>query len=203
MCTYSQPDFYHFAEDSILLAQIASEYSQNLSAFTVVDYFAGCGVVGLEFLRRSNQVEEVHLVESSSEFHLHFLHNLDLIDEEKRKRVFWHLEDCFSPGSQLGAKQFDIILANPPFFDMESNRKAQGEDGNRQRCRSWDALARQQFCLLLKTKLTLLGRAFILLRSDQQMLHLLQQEKTLSILTRREIGKNLILEICLNIDGNQ
>ena len=50
---YSQPKFYHFSEDSIVLAKKGYEvFKKKIRGgrkdLVLVDAFSGCGVVGLE-----------------------------------------------------------------------------------------------------------------------------------------------------------
>src|SRR5690606_138525 len=80
--TYSQPEFYHFNSDSILLAKYAASEINLLkpSRIHLLDACSGSGVVGLEFLANLTHCppEEVKLtaIDILPKFRDHFWENV-------------------------------------------------------------------------------------------------------------------------------
>ena len=124
---YSQPDFYHFSESTVTLANYAAEQVQEYQNLKVLDIGAGCGVLGLEFARKHGSVKSLHWVEPQTVFH-HSLKKNDRGRDELVKGTK-HLDDFYN-------ESYDIILMNPPFYLLGSGRTP--DNKSREQCHFWD-----------------------------------------------------------------
>lgn len=198
MFDYSQPDFYHFADDSISLSSFAALKMANNAPITCgADFFAGCGVVGMEFLVRYSKPVIFDFYEQQESFYVHFMRNSKILPSEICELVSWKSGNLLSLESNM--PKYSLILANPPFYDQEKHRTSSRGGESRRLCRSWSDSERKQFLAVLASSLDSKGRAFILLRPQTAMLLLLQQSNELSIVELTAVGKSLIAEVCLNI----
>lgn len=120
---YSQPDFYHFSEDSILLAneaiiQIRDKcLSDNILG---LDLCSGCGIVGMEILRSIKSNLEFESMEIQDDFIPHFKKNIKLFNLDKRIK---YIQQDFSKASgKQYQNRYDFIVCNPPYFNPDQNR---------------------------------------------------------------------------------
>ena len=67
LADYAQPDFYHFAEDSLFLVQIVAASCGGGEPLTVLDLGAGCGILGIE-LSRKIAMRQLFFCEKQNEF---------------------------------------------------------------------------------------------------------------------------------------
>lgn len=122
---YSQPSEYRFSHDSIELAQRAAEcvrefQKRGRSSLRVLDLCAGCGVVGLEFLKETTKhgeglIEAVDFVEVQDIYRPHFTANASWVGApEKLSFRNLNYEEMLT-GDQ--AEQYDLVVSNPPYFD--------------------------------------------------------------------------------------
>jgi len=124
---YSQPDFYHFSEDSILLVKESVSFFKTKGKFkNVLDLCAGCGVIGIE-LSLSIKIDSLDFIELQEDFLVHLKQNL--LNSNIRNTNIYNLDflNC-----NLN-KKYDLILMNPPYFDSEANRL--GPNPNKNKCR--------------------------------------------------------------------
>lgn len=109
MNDYSQPDFYRFNEDSLLLIKHVQSKIQNPQS--ILDLGAGSGILGIELALNSRPMS-LTLVELQEEFKNHlelnvafFLNNAVATDISIAS-----FSDFKSP------KKFDLIVCNPPYY---------------------------------------------------------------------------------------
>ncbi len=198
MSNYSQPDFYHFSEDSILLSHFAAAKCKSLGPIARgADFFAGCGIVGLEFLQQYSVPVEFDFYEISEDFSEHFFNNQKLLPIEMRELLTWHRADLLSLAENI--PRYPLIMANPPFYDQEAHRPAVRGGESRRRCRSWSRVDRLKFISILACSLEPTGVAYILVRADTDFLSLLGQSSDLLLVSLTKLKKSLIAEVCLNI----
>lgn len=118
MDDYSQPDFYHFDEDSINLVKFMSsffEVEEDLEEVQgdVLEIGAGCGVISIE-LHKIYPIKNLTLVEQEPSFESYISKNLP---KGLKPKIFHKnfLEMNF-------LSRFDLIYFNPPFFFVEDSR---------------------------------------------------------------------------------
>lgn len=115
---YSQPNFYKFSRDSIELAIIAADLEVERVFPRVLEVFAGCGVVSMEFESRHKSVDSLTFVELQEEYRKHLEINL--------KQLTCRHEIIINHFLNFETKRkYDIIFANPPYFDPTSSRLGQ------------------------------------------------------------------------------
>ena len=121
---YQQPDFYHFAEDSIRLVQVATKFSREFyhSRFDVLDLCAGSGVCGIEFALNNQNVSKIDFVEKNEKFIPYLKTNLGIISCPHKVH---HLD------YKDHEKKYDLVLCNPPYFSSEKNRLCEDLDKRR------------------------------------------------------------------------
>ena len=112
--SFSQPDFYHFSDDSVFLVKqtIIDLKKGNHIVSTVLDVCAGSGIVGLEFLQRYEHNKlKMTFIEKQREFKKHLESNIEYFGTESSqlKVIIKNLELSDYNGNEL-------ILCNPPYF---------------------------------------------------------------------------------------
>ncbi|TNF03676.1 MAG: hypothetical protein EP326_02195 [Deltaproteobacteria bacterium] len=160
---YSQPDSYHFSEDSILLAKYVSR-NIKICAHKVLDLGAGCGVVGIEYSKiAKNPPVEITFVEKQEVFREHLDSNLKLLPEEIVSRVF--LQDV----KKLNASEFDLIISNPPYYNPQKGRLSENEIQNN--CRFTTMLSPYELCSSIFQHLNPVGEAWVLVGNSKEQNH--------------------------------
>ena len=119
---YSQPEFYHFSQDSIELAKFAAKYWADEEIDHLIDMFCGCGVVGIEFFFRHSKIQKLEFIEREKEFYESIESNLK---KSKRKMDYEIKIIDIAELDQLPSESY--ILANPPYFLEGSGRPAGNE----------------------------------------------------------------------------
>lgn len=155
---YSQPDFYHFSEDSIFLAKVAARYIQMGK---VLDLCAGAGVVGIELYQLLlKQNITIDFLEIQNEYEKHLRTNLKNYQMDQIATTY------FSDFSKHIIKEkYDYVVCNPPFYDEDKGRLP--ENNQRKICRF---IQKEDFFHLIKyieQSLRNDGIAFLLLEKDQ------------------------------------
>lgn len=167
---FYQPDFYRFNEDSIrlvdfVLSELREKFQENLS---VLDLCAGCGIIGIDFYIKATQsgisFHDMTFIEKNKKFKEFLEKNqVSLLDNKiPVQNLFTAFEDL-----KL-SKKFDLILANPPYFNESHHRKSQNPD--RMTARSYSGEFMQDFIFFIKSHLKKEGQAVFLfpnLESDK------------------------------------
>ncbi len=108
MSDYSQPVFYRFNQDSLLLVKAIVE--SELLPKKILDVGAGSGIIGIELALRM-QIPEVHFLELQKDWKPFLETNIDELIPHTRTRIFWSsVSDWSSP------QKYDLIVSNPPYY---------------------------------------------------------------------------------------
>ena len=161
MSDYLQPDFYRFNQDSLILVEWIIK--QNVAVKSILDLGAGCGVIGLE-LAKKLQAERVVLVELQNDFEEFLKKNTsDVRGSEIVMSSFseWQSEE-----------KFDLIVSNPPYYLPHAGRPSQ--DLRRGIARSF--IKDDWNVLLAVIKRNLLGKCFIVLKNDKEILRFVKTD---------------------------
>lgn len=171
---YSQPAEYHFSHDSVFLARYVFEWVQkktNLQLHSVADFCSGCGIVGLDFLihlyqNKNNLPESVDFIEVQEAYQKHFEHNVSQFQLLCPPGVRSHfLNQNYSEllTQPLFFEKYDLILCNPPYFNLGQGKLSPSEFKNR--CRFFIDSDFDQLLKSIRHSLNNQGVAFVLLRS--------------------------------------
>ena len=170
-CDYSQPDFYHFSEDSLLLALKALGLWKKMTLpanIHVLDLCAGCGIVGMEFLRQSRADLALDFVEIQKEFVAHLKQNAKaFLTRRQQKQIAFLLSSYSLLKKSAFTKKYHLILCNPPYFCRGRGRPSPSME--KQTCRTW---VKGDLAGLLKSVSNALhpdGRALLLQRHPFSM----------------------------------
>lgn len=90
----------------------------DFSELKVCDMYAGTGSLGLESISRGAQ--EVHFVEQNFNVYNNLLYNIDTLSVTESTRVF--KMSCLKFSDISDHSQYDLILADPPFFKNDIYR---------------------------------------------------------------------------------
>lgn len=162
MNDYSQPAFYHFSEDSLLLARFVKD--EQLEIHHLLDICAGSGIVGIEILRaqKTLSTRSATFIEIQKEFLSHIKKNsLTFIPSIKTQIELISLGEFHSP------KSFDCIVSNPPYFQKNHGRKK--ADARSQLCRTFEVDSLQVLLELIIKVRSPKGKAYIIGRNDSHL----------------------------------
>ncbi len=163
---YSQPSEYRFSHDSVFLARHVFERLKNLSleSYRILDLCAGCGVVGLDFLFHcENELgllpTRCDFIEIQSEYLAHFSVNAQRFSRDHIHFINSNYE-CLLSAEFF--RLYDLIICNPPYFQVTQGKLSPSEFKNR--CRFY---MDSDFATLLRgieNSLRPGGIAFVLMR---------------------------------------
>ncbi len=171
---YSQPEEYHFSHDSVFLARYVFEWVQSNSFFqfqTVADLCSGCGIVGLDFLIHlyQNKIklpDAMDFTEVQSIYQTYFEKNISqfqtLYPTDIKTRFLNQNYSEISNNSSFFEK-YDLILCNPPYFNLGQGKLSPSEFKNR--CRFYIDSDFDHLLKSIRDSLKNQGVAFVLLRS--------------------------------------
>lgn len=114
---YSQPDFYRFSEDSLHLARFVIEHLAHKKINHLIDVCAGSGVIGIEIANSLENISFLSFVEYQDDFLSHLQWNLKNI--LKKDIPYQIIPKALSKAEVQVA---DLIVANPPYFDLSKGR---------------------------------------------------------------------------------
>lgn len=123
---YSQPAFYKFNQDSILLSEFASNFFRKHNNLRVVDLFAGSGIVGIEFSLKK-KIDSIDFVEKEESFLEHLKVNIETFNVIKASIYICDVKKI------LHHDKYDLVLMNPPYYIWERSRKS--SDNKRSKCK--------------------------------------------------------------------
>ncbi len=173
---YSQPDFYHFSEDSTKLADYVFQYviKKEITNLRCADVCAGCGVVGLEFALRINEsrqdIKQIDFYELQDSFVPHLKENLSMLKTLNCKIYTKSFKDI--------TEKYDLILSNPPYFIRGTGKVSTNK--NKDCCRFFKKGEEQEFMSLFKRCLTPQGVGIFLSREDwidREIFEIVEQTK--------------------------
>lgn len=172
---YTQPDEYHFSHDSVFLARYVFEWIQknpNFQLSSAADICAGCGVIGLDLLihlknSHSQLPKAIDFIEVQDVYRSYFQSNrseaLKQIDTNLSLQFLCqNYSDLVSENAQ---NKYDLIVCNPPYFQIQQGKQSPSEFKNR--CRFYIDSDFETLLQAIWFSLTPQGAAFVLLRSLQ------------------------------------
>lgn len=127
MSDYSQPVFYRFNEDSLLLVKEIAK--SDLKLKKILDVGAGSGIIGIELALKMN-IPEVHFLELQEDWKPFLETNIHELIPETQAKIFWT-----SVSGWKSKEKYDLIVSNPPYY-LPQNGKI-SPDPVRAHCRSF------------------------------------------------------------------
>lgn len=194
---YSQPSFYRFSDDSTKLAKYVSDNFPMRANTQVLDLCAGCGVIGLEILSRSSVSLALTALEIEKDYRDFFIANSELLDCREHQVQFLCRDFSVLSGHAY-SRRFDLIVCNPPYFDMEKNRLS--SDPRKAKCRNISAGERAILIRGIENSLSLSGRCYVLARKDESLAIDLKNSEALDCRVVEQFGEVLLIKALLNID---
>jgi tRNA1Val (adenine37-N6)-methyltransferase len=182
---YSQPDDYHFCQDSVLFPKFVAEQLRGRSKigsaegaeFRALDVCAGCGVLGLELSHYLPLIENFDFLEIQSVFRPHFHENLTRAGRSAEKYRFIEanyagfldtvrFQSSADSPSTAPATRYDLIIANPPYFEAEEGHLSPSPVKNR--CRFFLDSDLKTLVQGIGHALKPGGQAFLLMKSGEK-----------------------------------
>lgn len=183
MHEYNQPDFYHFSQDSIRLAEYAFKKLKKRSSLKVLDLCCGSGVIGIEFFRKHQSVKLLDFVEKQIEFLPCIEANTKRYLGETPSNIYLESFESISL-----SYAYDLILANPPFY-LEGTARAP-LNKLKHRCHFLEKETMNIFFNVLAALKSKEGTALFLGRKDQAFINV--KLKTKAIFEELSFGKTSI-----------
>lgn len=169
---YSQPSEYQLSHDSVFLAQKVFECLSvvDLENKQALDICAGCGVVGMDFLfhRRIRGLTvpgTFDFLEVQRTYLEHFYENVIRLGPIDSKLNFLNINYNELQNNQY-AQRYDLIVCNPPYFQVNQGRLSPNQFKNRCRFYIDSDLKNLLFGIAVSLKQT--GSCYILLRDLHQ-----------------------------------
>ncbi len=192
---FSQPDFYRFSDDSVVLAKFIADEVSLSTGNRILDLCCGCGVVGLEVLARTSTPLHLDSLEIQSEFREYFDANCKKLNSSHGHDIHFIVSDYNDYSSPV---PYNLILCNPPYFNSESNRPS--PDEKRNRCRIFNSTERENLLKCIERLLGTESSCYILVRKAEGLYKLIEESIVFSHSCVREMGEVLLLKLTLNID---
>lgn len=166
MIDYSQPDEYHFSQDSILLAKIVAEKmgTQINTQTQALDLCTGCGVVGLELALLCPQLTKCDFLDIQEIFKPHFEKNLK-ITAQNHKNFKWLAGNYEMLQDPQHSDKYDLIISNPPFFFLDDGLHPPSEV--KKRCHFFVDSTLEDLFLGILNSLKPQGQAFVLVKEGK------------------------------------
>lgn len=166
---YSQPEEYRFSHDSVFMARKVFEHlaNEDLTQMRGLDLCSGCGIVGLDFLfhyhhEQRKMLRSFDFLEVQEIYRPHFERNIQNLSHLNISLEFKNANysELKTPSFE---NRYDLILCNPPYFQLGQGKLSPSEFKNR--CRFFIDSDFQNLILGIANSLAPQGRAFLLLRS--------------------------------------
>jgi tRNA1(Val) A37 N6-methylase TrmN6 len=171
---------------------------QDLRGLKVLDLCSGCGVIGFEFHFYQPTIRELHFLEIQREdYELSFQKNLKMVKDEKPSptQFFIHWENYESLLRPESESQFDLLLANPPYFQKDQGKLSPSQFKNR--CRFFLDSDFEKMIDVIVHVLKPGASAFILLRP------LVEHRKNLFEILCSQVGGRGLAQVVDLIRGTQ
>lgn len=160
---YIQPDFYHFSQDSIILAQYAFDNIESDYPLDILDLCSGCGVVGIELYTKLKEVKSFEFCELQGEYIPFFNTNLNFLNNIQKEKVKFKNTNFLE--YKKSDSKFDLIVANPPYFDEHNHRASPNK--NKNLCRLFVNTTLWELVETIMHVLKSTGKAHFLIRLDE------------------------------------
>jgi tRNA1(Val) A37 N6-methylase TrmN6 len=159
---YSQPDAYHFCQDSILAPREIARDLRDADVERALDVCAGCGVMGFELMHALGRSLPFDFLDVQDDFEPHFRRNLEITGFKGT----WISANYSVLSSPEWSERYDLIVANPPYFFEQEGSLSASPLNNRARF----FLDADLKTLLRGVRNTLRpkGRAYLLMKSGKQ-----------------------------------
>ena len=159
---YSQPEAYHFCQDSVLAPLVIANDLRDVAPFhdlRCLDMGAGCGVMGLELAFAMPNLRHFDFLEIQPEFREHFERNLKLTDHSAT-------DFRFREGSWENlTDQYDLVVSNPPYFMKDEGTLGANPLSNR--CRFFLDSTFEVYARSIVRALNPDGRGYLLLKNGR------------------------------------
>lgn len=181
---YSQPEEYHFSLDSIEMPwEVAQHFKERIAQdnlekksspsdflrnkmrrWRALDLCAGCGVIGFELNFHLPQIRTIDFLEVQPLYQSHFETNRVQIQNEGEYHFLNmnYEEICQSEDFR---HRYDLILCNPPYFQVEQGKLSPSEFKNR--CRFFIDSTFEKLVQTFENCLAPEGEGYLLLRDLQ------------------------------------
>ena len=160
MNDYSQPDFYHFSEDSLILSKYVLDQVNSNGIRSILDIGCGSGVIGIEIAKSLKGSLKLVGLEPQKAFNEHINLNVSFLPSNCEYEIVNQ-----SIGEFNSSEKFDLIVSNPPYFERGKGRVSSSLE--RQVCRTFEI---DDLSILLHKTKTLLsekGVAFIIFPTSE------------------------------------
>ena len=176
---YSQPGAYHFCQDSVLAPKLiandvlaAEELAdrQGAQPLRALDAYAGCGVMAFELMHalnlrgRLDSIAQFDFIEVQPEFERHFRENVRITSAGIP--FSWKAENASILQTKLYQDRYDLIIANPPYFQRGEGTLSANEMNNRARFFLDDSI--ESMLKGFRNALAPQGRAYFLMKSGKE-----------------------------------
>lgn len=165
---YSQPEEYRFSHDSIFLARRVYELKkkEDLESLKGLDLCSGCGVIGLDFLYHcfyegKKTMRSFDFIEVQDVYADHFLKNSQSLNIPTTKLQFIN-ENYQNLLNSESITKYNLILCNPPYFQVGQGKLSPSEFKNR--CRFYIDSDYKNLMKFIEKSLAPSGQAYVLLR---------------------------------------
>jgi tRNA1(Val) A37 N6-methylase TrmN6 len=156
---YSQPEAYHFSEESLLLVDLVLK-NLSTSKKRILDIGAGSGIIGIEYcLLATSKPQELYLVEPQDVFLPHLKNNINIIDN-----VSIHISSQFI--QDFKEEKFDLILSNPPYYNPSKGRMSENKVQNF--CRFSTHLSPYDLVSSIECLLSQDGESWVIVGNDKE-----------------------------------
>ncbi len=159
---YSQPQEYRFSHDSVFLARKAYELVKDdvKPNWRVLDLCAGCGIVGMDFLFHCRN-EQVPLPAVCDFLEVQSIY-LDHFNENKKRlgQIATELNFVNRNYDHELNGTYDLIICNPPFFEVTQGKLSPSEFKNR--CRFFIDSTKDRLITVIQNGLNRDGSALVL-----------------------------------------
>lgn len=165
---YKQPNEYHFSLDSIYFAEYVAkqvEHRENLEHIHMLDLCAGCGVLGLEISWFLKKLKKIDFIEIQEIYTSYFQQNVEIVNRPELE-LKWHLINYAGLLSKPWKNKYDLIISNPPYFQLGHGILSPSTFKNR--CRFFIDDSFENFIFAITNALTPGGEAYFLQRSLKQ-----------------------------------
>lgn len=133
---YAQPEQYHFSLDSVDLPLKVARLleGRDLQAWRVLDLCSGCGVVGFEFHFYQPNISQLHFLEvQKTSYEEAFQKNLEMVKAKQASstefQIHWKNYEAFLDPAHESS--FDLLFANPPYFQKDQGKLSPSDFKNR------------------------------------------------------------------------